>query len=462
MVRRRLASPSLAGVAGLLVTVTGLFAGLGRLDDNSFYTHLATGRLIVAHWHIPHHDPYTFTAYGHGWVVQSWLAELAFGLGDKAAGAGGVLVIVAAASAVLAALVWMLTRPATTLVPRLVVAAAVVGVGFDFWLERPLLFGLVALALALLGAEGRLDPRWLVPTFWVWVNVHGSFPLGLVALGALALGRRLDGEAPDVELRALKWAGAGTLLGAVSPLGPRLLVFPLELLSRQHILSNVIEWQAPRFQSISERVFLLEAVVALLVLVRRPSWRAALPLAVFVAAALLGARNIVVASIVLVPGTSRGLAGLGTVTGEERRSILRIAAAAVVAVSLLAAIARIGETYPPAGYPVRAVEYLERHGLTKAGTHVVAEDFIGNFLEARLGARRIVFIDDRYDMLPTSVVEDYFVILRGQPGWDRVLERYEPAAILWQRRLPLAQLLQASGDWRIVFRDKDWLIAVPR
>ena len=64
-------------------------------------------------------------------------------------------------------------------------------------------------------------------------------------------------------------------------------------------------------------MFLAEVLVAILVLVRRPSWRAGIPLALFTAAALLGARNVVVASIVLVPGLARGLEGLGSVTGRS-------------------------------------------------------------------------------------------------------------------------------------------------
>ena len=68
------------------------------------------------------------------------------------------------------------------------------GDGRGGWVERPLLFGLLALCLLLLAAEGRLDPRWLVPTMWLWVYTHGSFPLGLVAVGLLAIGRRLDHE----------------------------------------------------------------------------------------------------------------------------------------------------------------------------------------------------------------------------------------------------------------------------
>ena len=36
--------------------------------------------------------------------------------------------------------------------------------------------------------EGRLDPRWLLPIGWVWVNSHGSFPLGVVLLVVAAVG----------------------------------------------------------------------------------------------------------------------------------------------------------------------------------------------------------------------------------------------------------------------------------
>ena len=81
--------------------------------------------------------------------------------------------------------------------------------------------------------DGRLDPRWLVPIGWVWVNSHGSFPLGLVLLVVAAVGTRLDGASPSVELRCLGWAHRRHRGGAVvSPLGPRALVFPLELLVR--------------------------------------------------------------------------------------------------------------------------------------------------------------------------------------------------------------------------------------
>ena len=231
-------------------TVWGVLIGLRPLGDNSFLTHLATGRLIVEHASVPRTDPFSFTAPDHAWVVQSWLATTVYGLLDRFGGGGALVAFHAALIGLLAWLATRLVRPARSLVTRVLVLGVAVAIGSGMWVERPLLLGLVVLALTLLVVEGEVSPRWLLPLFWVWTNAHGSFPLGLVALAVVAVGRRLDGERPDRELTALRWAAAGVALAVINPLGPRLLLFPLQLLTRGDILSHVVEWQAPRFTGV--------------------------------------------------------------------------------------------------------------------------------------------------------------------------------------------------------------------
>jgi hypothetical protein len=397
-------------------------------------------------------------------VVQSWLASVLYAGAEKLAGPGGVLILIGVTSAILGALVWKLTAPAGALIGRLLIVGPVIIVGVDGgWVERPLLFGLVALALVLLAAEGRLDPRWLVPVMWAWVNLHGSFPLGLVAIALLALGRRLDHESPSVELAALKWAGIGTAVGAISPLGPRVLLFPLELLSRQDVLSNVLEWKAPTFTHIGQRAFLVEVVLSIVFVARRPSWRATLPLAAFLAASLLGARNIVVASIVFIPGLARGLADLGEVTGVQRRTVHRAAAIALAVIAVLSMIvAGTGPVYNYNGYPVAAVTWASRNGLLGPESRVVSRDYVGNFVESRYGTSVKVFVDDRFDMFPVQLLKDFNSLGEGVPTWDTILQKYNPTAVLWPPKEPLGQFLAASDRWRIVYTDPEFLIAVPR
>ena len=455
--------PSLAGLVGAVIVLAGLFIGLSPLDDNSFFTHLATGRLILDGHSVPTHDPYSFTAPGHEWVVQSWLASVLYAGAERVAGAAGVVLLVGLTAMALAAIVWVLTRPADTVTGRIAVAAVIIAVGAGSWVERPLLFGLLALALALLAAEGRLDPRWLLPAFWVWTNVHGSYPLGIVALALLAAGRRLDGEPWAVELRALKWAAGGALLGMVGPLGLNVLTFPIELLRRQDVLHDVLEWQAPRFEAAGQRVFLIQIALVLVALTRRPSWRLALPAVVFIPAALLGSRNVVVASLVLTPGVAAAAAGLGSIRGEERKPIFRVVLVALVALGLLASAGRLGgQTVRLRPYPVAAVTWAGAQGALGTDARVVTQDFVGNYLEVRFGTAVRTFIDDRYDMYPSDVVNDYTTLLKGGAGWQDVLAKWSATSVLWERRQPLAELLMVSPAWHIIYSDELYVIAAPR
>jgi hypothetical protein len=452
--------PTLGAAVGAGFVLWGLLIGISPLHDNSFLTHLATGRIIVDRGVIPRVDPYSFTAPGHPWVVQSWLASLLYGLADAAGGLEAVRMLNALLVAGLAAVVWRLSRGAS-LVPRVVIAALAVAVGVGYWVERPLLFGLLGIGLVVALADGRADPRWAVPIMWLWVNTHGSFPLGFVAVGLLALGARLDGGRERRELRVLGWMAAGTALAAVNPLGPRLLVFPLEILRKREQFQAIAEWQPLRLDRAVALVFLLQIGVAALLLARRRSWRAALPLVVFTALALTSSRNAAPASIVVIPGMVAGAAGVGTIDGLRRsRAALGAIAVCVVAGCIFAVAALSNPATRLDAYPEEAVTWLDQQGLL--ADHLVAPDYVGNYLEARYGPRHQVFIDDRVDMYPAQVVDDAQALLHAEARWPSVLERYRAGAVLWPRAKPLADELKASDDWRIAYRDADWYVFVPR
>lgn len=452
---------SLAALVGVVFTVLAFWYGTGPLHDNSFMTHLATGRLILA-GHFPHTDPYSFTAHGSPWVVQSWIPAVGYAAADKLGGAAAIRAMSGAITALLMALVWRLTRPAKTLVPRVLIAALTFTVGAGLWSTRPLMFGLVLLAVTLLIVQERRRPYWLVPLFWLWVNSHGSWPLGLVLLGVLVIGRRADHEPTDVPLRALAWALLGTVLGAIGPLGLKALTFPVELLGRQQVLRSVAEWQSPDFADIAQRAFLVAVVVAVVCLARRPKYTNGLLIAVFTAAALLGSRNIVVASVVLVPVLAAGLGGLGSLSGDRRSRPITVAALAVIALGLVAGAVRLqGPSWSLDAYPQRATSYLQRQGLLDGHHRVIARDLVGNYWELRFGTHANVFFDDRFDMYSDKVNDDVQRLMDARPGWKRVVDQWHPDAILWQRDQPLAQVLRASPAWRVTYQDKHWVVFAP-
>lgn len=448
---------------GLGFAVGGFCLGIRSISDNSLYTHIATGRLILDQGSIPTADPYSFTAEGEPWVVQSWLADLIYGVADRLAGGTGVRILGGLLVAALLALVWRLTHPARSLAMRLVITSMVTLTGIAFYAPRPLVFGLVLLAGTLvIVTEGR-DPRWLVPMLWLWVNLHGSFPLALVALGCLALGTRLDGDRSLDPWRPVLWAGVGVVLGAVNPLGPVLLLFPIDLLGKMDVLSNVVEWQSPNFAVGYSRMFLAMVALAIFALVRRPSYRVAVPLVVFTAAALLGVRNIPIASIVFVPGLAVGLKGIGRLDGRERGPASGIVGGVIVAAGVVVASASLARpAYDLDTYPMAAIDWLDQRGALGSDQRVVTSDTVGNLLELRYGTDANVFFDDRYDMYPNAVAEDYLVLNRGTAGWQDVLDRHEADYILWAKPSALEALIELAPEWRVVFEDDDAFVACRR
>ncbi|MFP5377842.1 MAG: hypothetical protein ACLGIO_13825 [Acidimicrobiia bacterium] len=448
-------------MVGGATALWGLAIGLRPLGDNSALTHLATGRLILSDG-IPRSDPFSFTAAGEPWTVYSWLASTLMALAERAGGGNAIQLGRAGLTCGLAVLAWVLSRPAGVLAGRILAVAPVLVVGTSAWTERPLLFSLVIMAVVVLLAERDQAPPWLVlPVMWVWVNVHGSFPLGLVYLGARLAGRRIDRAPPGGLPRLAALAGAGALLGALNPLGAKLLVFPLELLSRNDLLSRVSEWRSPNFSRPPNLALLGMILLALLLCSRRRSFEDGLPAVVFGAAAAIAVRNAPLATIVLLPVLARGLSGLGTVRGEGRSGLTATGAAGVAAVGAVLVVTALQQpAYDLGKYPVRQVRWMEEQGLFER--RVATEDFVGNYLIAEQGADAEVFFDDRFDMYPPPVIRDSIALLDGREGWQERLDRYGVDVVLWQRSRPLAGLLALDPGWEVVRRDKGWLVAVRR
>lgn len=434
--------------------------GLAPLADNSFLTHLATGRLMIDLGHVPTVDPYTFTAQGASWVVQSWLVSLLFGAAEELAGDNGVRVVIGSLLVALFAIVWRLARPAEGLLVRVGIGAIVIGVGTQEWSERPLLVGLVILGCTVLAGEGELDPRWLLPLGWIWVNSHGSFPMGLVYLVVVALGRRLDHLDASVELRCLRWLGGGILLGAVNPLGPKLLLFPVRLLLHHDVLQGVVEWQAPTFVGTGQRIFLAQVVLAIVAVVRRPRYRNGLVLAVFLAAALLGARNVGVASLVLVPVLADAWPSVGTLRAASRDGLgWLLALGGTIAAVGVAVVQLSHPAYTLDAYPVASLNRLDAWQIDLNDVRLATIDRVGNLMEWRDGSGQRVFTDDRFELYPKRLSREVAALRSGRPSATSVLDRWDIDMVLWPRTAALSSILQASPEWRPLENpDGEWTL----
>jgi len=487
--RRRLPSLTPERAVALTLAVVGLRVGLRPLADNSMLLHLRTGIDMVTSHRVPTRDPYSFTAAGHPWVVQSWLAEASYGLAYRVGHLHGVVLEQGLLMAGLALTVAILASTGST-VRTIGAATLAVGAGLDLWSQRPLLFGLLALALMIWVVERRWSPLWLLPIGWVWVNTHGSFPLGLLWLGAVYAGSILDEHRRPAWLDRYVLAFLGALaLGCINPVGPRLVAFPLAVESKKAVFQNIIEWKSPNFQSAGPLLALVFLSLALVVLLRsRAPWSDALAVVGFLALGLISVRNLAPAAIVLAPALGRAMssragsrptddpapAGAGhgappapavstQPSSRPDRSQLHI----VVAVSLaIASLFFVTAAFRSPGldlgaYPTGAERYLSQHGLLTSGHRIAAQDLVGDYRALVEGSRTNgVFIDDRYDMYPVQVSADYNTLLVARPRSLAVLDRWHVDVVLWARSAGLPDELRLAGGWRPVWSDRNWEVLV--
>jgi hypothetical protein len=443
--------------------VFGWAVGISKLTDNSFFWHLRTGEWILDHG-IPHHDVFSYTAPGAKWVAQSWLAEVTYALLFRSVGGIGIRLFIGAVGAGIGILTY---RLALRLVRDRIVAcglsaAALAGI-YTVWSERPLLIGVLFLLVLLWVVEvpdsfvGR-HPLVVVPVLmWLWANTHGTYELGFAYLGLHLLGRWLDGARPwEGRERSLLLAGAIAFAAVfVNPYGVELVTFPIDLLSRGDILSHIVEWKSPDFRQAWGVALGLWIVVFVAAIARgrhrvtRRDLVVAVPMLLL---ALWAVRNVAIAPLIGLPVVARAFA-----RDEEKPSELRgtLVAAAITVLALTAVVmgfqATTEKNFDFRTYPVASMRYLERHDLM--GRRLLTTDAAAGYVILEDWPEQKVFIDDRYDMYPRSVIFDYFELTSGKPGWEKVLDRYDVDTIVWGRDSSLAALLDRSDEWQRVHRD---------
>lgn len=461
---------SLGSIIYLLMLTWAAAIASFPLNDNSFFTHLATGRIILDEGAVPSTDPYTFTAHGLPWTVQSWLASVAYAGAERLGGDVGLRVVVLATFMTAATVLWKLTSPARSIVVRVLLLSVSVLICTGLWSERPYMIGVIGVGVVWLALEGRVRPWSLVPLMWLWVNTHGSWLLALVLVAATVTGGAIDRRTlgaseliPKPERKVVRGVVLGMLLGIIGPLGLRAMTFPVRAFGKSDVFAEIIEWRSPTYRSIAEQAFLALVTITVLLLVRKGSWRLTLPAVAFAVGGIYAQRNIVMAVVVLLAAAASSAPQIGSLRAKDRPSLggaaTAFAGVVLLAVGAAAIFAPALPTGALGGYPARALAWTAAHD---AGAPLAASASTGNLLEVLDGAERLVFIDDRVDMFPTEVFQDSLQLTRGASSWAQVLDGYGLDVAVFSRDSAVSSLLAADGDWAVVYSDSLSTVACRR
>jgi hypothetical protein len=144
---------------------------------------------------------------------------------------------------------------------------------------------------------------------------------------------------------------------------------------------------------------------------------------------------------------------------DERRSVHRLMVAALLLTLVFGVVhARTEDNWDLKRYPVAAYdELLARH--LESGRLLTTDAWAG-YVIAR--DRQPVFFDDRYDMYPLAVTNDYDAVLDVHPDWEARIDKYHVDVIMWPKSSPLVQVLDARPGWQQIYHDKSAVLYVRR
>jgi hypothetical protein len=450
--------------------------------DPDVWWHIKVGATILSTHHFPTIDTYSFTASGSPWIAYEWLGEVMLGFVEHSGGLQGLMGLDLGLSiAITIALYGLATLRSKNSKGAFLACLLALPLTYVPLTLRPQMWGYLFLLLTLIVLErfreGQTRGLWfLPPMFLLWVNIHGSFVLGLFALGVywasgLAkihwgnLESRLwtAAERLRLELVALLILVALTL----TPYGTQVCLYPLDMAFSQPInVGNIQEWQSMAFGELYGKIFLaliIGFITAQITL--RPTWR--LEELILVLTGIIGGCIHIRFVLAFVPFCVPMLAvilsrGFPAYEPDNDKYALN----AILMVLVAGAIAWFFpsraylQTKMAENWPARAVAYLKLHPTPKPMFNSYG---YGGYLVYQLSDVNKVFIDGRGDLYERrGVLADYLTISRLGVAAPVLLDAYGIQSCLIAHDDGLRTFLDASPGWQRVHTDPVSVLFVRR
>ena len=173
-------------------------------------------------------------------------------------------------------------------------------------------------------------------------------------------------------------------------------------------------------------------------------------------------RNLAIAVIVMMPMVARAARPKADAGSRRVDTTDRIAGwfiAGIVGLALMFALQAVSQpNYDLQGFSVKAYAALAARG--DAGTRLLTTDANAGWVLAAHFPQQHVFMDDRFDMYPIPLIDDYDKLEAADPKWSSLLHKYDIQSVIWPRTGPLTQLLAESPQWKRIYADKNWSVFV--
>jgi hypothetical protein len=476
----------------VLVILAGFlfFTSLIPLPPNDFWWHLKIGEYIFINHTIPSTNIFAWTLpANHPFFYAAWLAELLFYLFYRL---GGLALIISTRTILIGITAWLVAVEAHRRCGSWRISALAIAllslmitnnliIRTQIWAWLPFFITYIVLKRYTEGIESWCW-LFLCPISMVlWVNVHGSFILGLILPGVFFLGealRNLFKHAKALNWHQVGWIGCtGILSGLAVLINPRIfgiVSYSIKLLTDPPSQQLIEEWQSPTPQGLANIFFYISILIFIIVLAYskyRLTVTELLLLVGFLWLAWSGQRYVIWYGVVSMPILARLIKDLPikTPTFIPQKNWLNLVLAFFIFIPAMAAQPWFVERLPlPDTYwqqvlrgslagpligietPVAAAEYLKSH----PGGHLFNEMGYGSYLIWALPYQD-VFIDPRVELFPYDQWMDY-IHVNNATNYNEILAKYGVDRILLDKKLQpnLTASLPKDQQWILEYEDQ--------
>jgi hypothetical protein len=437
------------------------------MRDPDIWWHLADARQLTSTHHFIRTEPNSFTVGGQPWVNPEWLAELPYWFSYQALHLRGIYLaewVVICANLIF--LYWRGYRRSDHAGAAWWAAAlAFVLISVNSG-PRTISIAYLAMSseLAILDAHERGKKRalWLLPPlFCIWVNLHGSWLIGLALFVLYILAGAFEFKKGAIEQEAFSTADRNRLLAVlglclvallINPYGWRLAWNPIDMMANQKLnIANVMEWKPLGLSSAAgAAAFGAMCLMVVANAFKGRKWCVFELAVVFFAwyAALDHMRFAFMAAVLTTPILAVDIRRGFNLESDQKTipaaNAFMVTAAAAVILFIFPSERNLQEKLGTF-FPLQSLEEIQPSWRT------FDADTVGGMMTFM---SKPDFIDSRFDIFEhQGVLADYLKTMYLISPLE-VFDKYHIDHVLVTDTIPVAYLLKHTGGWTLVKREK--------
>lgn len=460
----------------ILVILKAAYFSTGGSFGTDFLTHVEYAKYYIEHHELPQTDWLTWTSVGKPYLITQWLGQLLMGIPFIYGGYQLSAFITALTIGLIVIFAW---RTAMIYINNHMTAMFIAIFSTQqVWslTARPQVFGMLAFSILVWMISIWLDrkERWVLmamPSLMlVWVNLHGTYSIGLIYIAVTGLaafgvtyasnGNRFK-NAIYQQLPFSTAATASFLATLINPYGWHAWEYIINI--SQLVTSNhgyIVEWSRTSFFTENGNPFFILISATFCAMILSPTRMATQSLLGFVAIFLFGMgadRQTYYAAFALTPFLAKSLQSSSIERLFDSKPIFNFSSRQAIIVLTIPCLLywpiyqyskSNADIAMSKAFPIRAVNYIIDNNIQGRIYNGINA---GSYIESK---GRKSFMDGRLDLFGDEMVLGWFHARDGRPSWKKYIDKYDPDIIIVEKLEGLRQLLMVNAVYHEVYDDE--------